>query len=148
MVVGDVVNPIGVGIDLVDLARVASMLADKGDHAFARLFTDEERAYLATRPDPTGHAAARIAAKEAVYKALQSLPGARGVGWRDIEVTRDAEGRPAIRLHGLAERLAAEAGGLKIQISLTHSSMEAGAVAVITGAPPAPPAPSSPEYPT
>ena len=142
------VNPIGVGIDLVDLARVASMLADKGDHAFARLFTEEERAYLATRPDPTGHAAARIAAKEAVYKALQSLPGARGVGWRDIEVTRDVEGRPAIRLHGLAERLAAEAGGLTIQISLTHSSVEAGAVAVITGAgappisPPAPPSPS------
>ena len=87
-----------------------------------RFFTDEERAYLATRPDPTGHAAARIAAKEAVYKALQSLPGARGVGWREIEVTRDADGRPAIRLHGLAERLAAEPGGLKIQVSLTHSA--------------------------
>jgi holo-[acyl-carrier protein] synthase len=139
VVVGDVVNLIGVGIDLVDLARVGSMLADKGDHAFTRLFTEEERAYLATRPDPTGHAAARIAAKEAVYKALQSLPGARGVGWRDIEVTRDAEGRPAIRLHGLAERLAAEAGGLIIQISLTHSSVEAGAVAVITSVLPAPP---------
>ena len=73
-----------------------------------RFFTDDERAYLATRPDPTGHAAARIAAKEAVYKALQSLPGARGVGWREIEVTRDGDGRPAIRLHGLAARLAAE----------------------------------------
>jgi holo-[acyl-carrier protein] synthase len=128
------VGVIGVGIDLVDLARVARMLADKGDHAFARLFTDEERAYLATRPDPTGHAAARIAAKEAVYKALQALPGARGVGWREIEVTRDPEGRPAIRLHGLAEQLAREAGGLAIQISLTHSSVEAGAVAVITEA--------------
>jgi holo-[acyl-carrier protein] synthase len=125
------VGVIGVGIDLVDLARVARMLADKGDHAFARLFTDDERAYLATRPDPTGHAAARIAAKEAVYKALQALPGARGVGWRDIEVTRDPEGRPAIRLHGLAEQLAREAGGLAIQISLTHSSVEAGAVAVV-----------------
>jgi holo-[acyl-carrier protein] synthase len=131
MVVGAMVGVIGVGIDLVDLARVARMLADKGDHAFARLFTDEERAYLATRPDPTGHAAARIAAKEAVYKALQALPGARGVGWREIEVTRDPEGRPAIRLHGLAERLARETGGLTIQISLTHSSVEAGAVAVV-----------------
>ena len=132
-------NVIGVGVDLVDLERIARLLASKGDHAMQRFFTDDERAYLATRPDPTGHAAARIAAKEAVYKALQSLPGARAVGWRDIEVTRDAEGRPAIRLHGLAERLAAEAGGLRIQISLTHSSVEAGAVAVITGARPAPP---------
>ena len=94
-----------------------------------RFFTDVERAYLATRPDPTGHAAARIAAKEAVYKALQSLPGARAVGWREIEVTRDSEGRPAIQLHGLAAQLATEHGGLQVQVSLTHSATSAGAVA-------------------
>ena len=89
-------NVIGVGIDLVDLERVARLFANKGEHAMQRFFTDEERAYLATRPDPTGHAAARIAAKEAVYKALQSLPGARAIGWRDIEVLRATAtaGRP------------------------------------------------------
>jgi holo-[acyl-carrier protein] synthase len=123
---------VGVGIDLVDLDRIARMLADKGEHAMGRLFTQEERAYLATRPDPTGNAAARIAAKEAVYKAMQSLPGARAIGWRDIEVTRDPEGRPAIQLHGLAARLAEEAGGVRIQVSLTHSAVEAGAVAVVS----------------
>ena len=123
---------VGVGIDLVDLQRIARMLADKGDHALTRLFTAEERAYLATRPDPTGNAAARIAAKEAVYKAMQSVPGARAIGWRDIEVTRDGDGRPAIRLHGLAERLAAELGGVTIQVSLTHSATAAGAVAVVS----------------
>src|SRR6476646_8082178 len=96
-----------------------------------RFFTDYERAYLATRPDPTGHAAARIAAKEAVYKALQSLQGARAIGWRDIEVLRDGDGRPAIRLHGLAEQLAAEHGGVVVQVSLTHSATSAGAVAVV-----------------
>jgi holo-[acyl-carrier protein] synthase len=125
------VNVIGVGVDLVDLERVARLITSKGDHAMQRFFTDEERAYLATRPEPTGHAAARIAAKEAVYKALQSLPGARAVGWRDIEVVRDADGRPAIRLHGLAARLAAEHGGLAVQVSLTHSAVSAGAVAVV-----------------
>lgn len=123
---------IGVGIDLVDLERVRRLLADKGDHALTRLFTDDERAYLATRPDPTGNAAARVAAKEAVYKAMQALPGARGIAWRDIEVTRDPEGRPAIRLHGLAARLAEARGGVAIQISLTHSGTSAGAVAVVT----------------
>ena len=124
-------NVVGVGVDLVDLDRVARLLANKGEHALQRFFTDEERAYLATRPDPTGHAAARIAAKEAVYKALQALPGARGVGWRDIEVTRDGDGRPAIRLHGLAAQLGSEQGGLTIQVSLTHSATSAGAVAVV-----------------
>jgi phosphopantetheine--protein transferase-like protein len=126
-----VLSVVGVGIDLVDLDRIARLLASKREQAMARFFTDAERQYLATRPDPTGHAAARIAAKEAVYKALQSLPGARAVGWREIEVTRDGDGRPAILLHGLAERLAAEAGGIRIQISLTHSESTAGAVAVI-----------------
>lgn len=123
---------IGLGIDLVDLGRVTRMLEDKGEHAMQRLFTAEERAYLATRPDPTGHAAARIAAKEAVYKAMQSLPGARAIGWRDIEVVRDDAGRPAIRLGGLAARLAADQGGVRIQVSLTHSATAAGAVAVVS----------------
>ena len=124
-------NMIGVGIDLVDLERVRHLLSDKGEHAMTRFFSDRERQYLATRPDPTGHAAARIAAKEAVYKAMQSLPGARGIGWREIEVSRDPEGRPAILLHGLAARLSDQSGGLTIKISLTHSALSAGAIAVV-----------------
>lgn len=122
---------VGVGIDLVDLDRVRALLADKGEQAMIRFFSDQERQYLASKPNAAGHAAARIAAKEAVYKAMQSLPGARGVGWRDIEVARDAEGRPAIRLHGVAERLSQERGGLAIKISLTHSALSAGAIAIV-----------------
>ena len=122
---------VGVGIDLVDLDRIRALLASKGEYAMARFFSDREREYLGTRADPTGHAAARIAAKEAVYKAMQALPGARGVGWREIEVSRDAEGRPAIQLHGLAARVSDERGGLRIQISLTHSATSAGAIAII-----------------
>jgi holo-[acyl-carrier protein] synthase len=125
------VSVIGVGIDLVELARVRRLLAAKGERALARLFTAGERAYLAGRPDPAAHVAARIAAKEAVYNALQDLPGARGVGWRDIEVTRGGSGRPAIVLHGLAAAIAAERGGLRVRVSLTHSRSAAGAVAVI-----------------
>jgi holo-[acyl-carrier protein] synthase len=131
-VVEPTVSVLGVGIDLVDLARIARLLEEKGEQAMIRFFTEAEREYLDTRPDPTGNAAARIAAKEAVYKALQSLPGARAVGWREIEVVRDAEGRPAVRLHGLAERLAQEQGGLRIQVSLTHSATTAGAVVVVS----------------
>jgi holo-[acyl-carrier protein] synthase len=125
------VSVVGVGIDLVDLERVRTLLAGKGEHAMARLFSESERHYLASRADATGHAAARIAAKEAVYKAIQTLPGARGVGWREIEVARDLEGRPAIRLHGLAARLSQEHGGLSIKISLTHSATSAGAIAIV-----------------
>jgi holo-[acyl-carrier protein] synthase len=125
------VTVVGVGIDLVDLERIRVLLAKKGDQAMVRFFSEKEREYLATREDPTGHAAARIAAKEAVYKAMQALPGARGVGWREIEVSRDAEGRPAIRLTGLAARVSDQSGGLRIQISLTHSATSAGAIAIV-----------------
>lgn len=128
---GAPVTVVGVGIDLVDLERIRTLLANKGEHAMARFFSDREREYLGTRPDATGHAAARIAAKEAVYKALQALPGARGVGWKEIEVSRDPEGRPAIQLHGLAARVSDERGGLRIQISLTHSATAAGAIAIV-----------------
>lgn len=125
------VNVVGVGVDLVDLERVRRLLEQKGQRALDKLFTAEERAYLSSRPDPAGHAAARISAKEAVFKAMQSLPGARAIGWREIEVTRDGDGRPAIRLHGLARRLADACGGLRVQVSLTHSGTAAGAVAVV-----------------
>jgi holo-[acyl-carrier protein] synthase len=131
--VGAPVTVVGVGIDLVDLERIRALLASKGEHAMARFFSDREREYLGSRADATGHAAARIAAKEAVYKAMQALPGARGVGWREIEVSRDAEGRPAIQLHGLAARVSDERGGLRIQISLTHSATSAGAIAIVEG---------------
>jgi holo-[acyl-carrier protein] synthase len=129
--VGTSVTVIGVGIDLVDLERVRLLLAQKGERAMARFFSAREREYLATRADATGHAAARIAAKEAVYKAMQSLRGARAIGWREIEVSRDPEGKPAIQLHGLAARLSDDNGGLRIQISLTHSAVSAGAIAVV-----------------
>jgi holo-[acyl-carrier protein] synthase len=129
--VGPFVTVVGVGIDLVDLDRIRALLASKGEQAMVRFFSEREREYLGTRADATGHAAARIAAKEAVYKAIQSLPGARAVGWREIEVSRDAEGRPAIRLHGLAARVSDQRGGLRIQISLTHSATSAGAIAIV-----------------
>jgi holo-[acyl-carrier protein] synthase len=122
---------VGVGIDLVDLDRIRGLLANKGERAMARFFLESERTYLATRRDATGHAAARIAAKEAVYKAMQAIPGTRGVGWQEIEVARDAEGRPTILLHGLAARVSQSLGGLRIQVSLTHSATAAGAIAIV-----------------
>lgn len=124
---------IGVGIDLVDLERIRVLLANKGEKAMTRFFSEREREYLASRPDATGHAAARIAAKEAVYKAMQALDGARAIGWRDIEVSRDVQGKPAIELHGIAEHLSQQRGGLRIQVSLTHSATSAGAIAIVEG---------------
>ncbi len=122
---------VGVGIDLVELARVERMLARRGDQVMARMLTAHEREYVAMHADPVPHVAARIAAKEAVYKALQTLPDCRGVGWQEIEVWRALDGRPTASLLGRAAAAAAECGGLTIHLSLTHSATSAAAVAIL-----------------
>jgi holo-[acyl-carrier protein] synthase len=80
---------VGVGIDLVDIARVESMLADKGTRVLERLFTAGERAYGDRMAKPARHLAARLAAKEAAFKALSGTEDATGIGWTEIEVIND-----------------------------------------------------------
>ncbi len=124
-------STIGVGLDIVQISRVERLIAAKGDAVYAKLLTAGERAYVTDQPLPAQHLAARIAAKEAVYKALQALPDSRGVGWQDVEVVRAREGFPSIRLLGVAASLAESVGGLTIHLSLSHSDTTAGAVALI-----------------
>ena len=124
-------STIGVGLDIVEISRVERLIAAKGDAVYDKLLTEGERAYVTDQPLPAQHLAARIAAKEAVYKALQALPDSRGVGWQDVEVVRAREGFPSIRLLGVAASLAESVGGLTIHLSLSHSDTTAGAVALI-----------------
>lgn len=126
-------NALGVGVDLVEVERVRRMLAEKGTHVFDRLLTPDEAAYCRSRPDPTEHVAVRLAAKEAVYKALQGSEEARGIGWREIEVVREQDGRPQVTLHGLARRRAEELGGAQVMLSLSHTHEAAMAVAIVVG---------------
>ncbi len=124
---------IAIGIDMVDIARVERMLASKGDHALRKLFTDAERAYALSRPRPALHLSARVAAKEAAYKALRGTHAARAIGWRELEVTLAEDGSPALLLHDGAARRALELGVTRVHLSLTHTTSTAGAVAVLEG---------------
>ncbi|HYT05901.1 MAG TPA: holo-ACP synthase [Gemmatimonadales bacterium] len=124
-------SAIGVGVDLVEVSRVAAILADKGARVYERLLTPAERAYCESRPDPATHVAVRLAAKEAVYKALQGSDAARGIAWREIEVMRAADGRPDARLTGLAAERARELGVGRVLLSLSHTHQAAVAVAVL-----------------
>ena len=122
---------IGVGVDLVEVSRVAAIISDKGARVFERLLTPAERAYCESRPDPATHVAVRLAAKEAVYKALQGSDAARGIGWREIEVTRAADGRPDVELTGAAAVRARELGVSRVLLSLSHTHQAAVAMAVL-----------------
>ena len=125
-------SAIGVGVDLVEVARARAMLADKGAHVFDRLLTPAEAAYCRSRPDPAEHVAVRLAAKEAVYKALQGSDAARGIGWREIEVRRAPDGRPDVVLSGLAAKRAKEMRVGRVLLSLSHTHEAAVAVAILS----------------
>ena len=121
---------IGIGIDLVDIERVRRIFARHGSRAERRFLTPAEASYVNDCADPARHTAARVAAKEAVYKAMQPLPGARAIGWTDIEVVRGPEGAPAVGLYGRAAEIARATPGLVLHLSLTHAELTAGAIAI------------------
>ena len=122
---------LGVGIDIVPAARVDQLLARHGERALGRLFTPSERERAAEYAQASLHLAARIAAKEAAYKALSGDGRAHGVGWQDLEVRRYADGRPGLVFHGAAERRMAELGATRCHLSLTHAGGVAAAVVIL-----------------
>ena len=124
---------VGVGIDLVEIDRVERMLDARGERMLRRLFTEGEAAYAMRGAHPAQHLAARLAAKEAAFKALAGNELARGIGWKEMEVARGADGRPSLILHGRAWTRAAELGVTAIHLSLTHARDTAAAVVVLEG---------------
>ncbi len=131
----------GLGVDIVEIGRMAAAL-ERHPRMRERLFSEEERAYCDKRNRPEVHYALRFAAKEAVLKALGT--GFAGMRFTDVEVVRDAGGRPTPRLSGRAAEVADELGVVELHLSLsyTHTTAVASAVAITTpkddGAPPDP----------
>jgi holo-[acyl-carrier protein] synthase len=125
------VGLIGVGIDIVPIARVEALIARHGERALQRLFTAGERELARTQAFPAINLAARVAAKEAAYKALSGDENARGIGWKEIEVERLDDGRPILRLHGTAAERFRALGATHCHLSLTHSGGVAAAVVII-----------------
>jgi holo-[acyl-carrier protein] synthase len=119
----------GLGVDIVEIDRMAAALARR-PRLKERLFSAEERAYCDKRNRPEAHYALRFAAKEAVLKALGT--GFSGMKFTDVEVVRDAGGRPAPRLSGRAAEVADEIGVVEMHLSLsyTHTTAVASAVAI------------------
>lgn len=122
---------VGLGVDIVEIDRMKRMLEMQGDALIRRLFTDGEKRYALAHVEPAMHFAARVAAKEAMYKALSGNHLARAVGWREIEVCLRDDGAPFLELHGRARERAAELAVSRTLISLTHSKASAVAVVVL-----------------
>jgi holo-[acyl-carrier protein] synthase len=114
---------IGVGIDVVDVARFGQTL-DRTPNLVERLFTplEQER--------PLASLAARFAAKEALAKALGAPSG---LHWQDAEVITDDAGRPWLEIRGTVRERADLLGVEHLHVSLSHDAGIASAVVVLEG---------------
>ena len=116
------------GVDLIEVARVAAVVARWGDRFLNRIYTSGEVAYCRGR---VPELAVRFAAKEATSKALGT--GIVGISWREMEVVPDRRGKPTMVLHGKAAARAVEIGLDRFEVSLSHSREMAIAMVVAIG---------------
>ena len=120
---------LGTGIDLAEVPRIREAIARYGPRFIERIYTPAEIAYVERKANRFERYAGRFAAKEAGMKAI-GTGWKRGVRWQDFEVANLPSGRPTLKLHGVAARIAAEMGVKAISLSITHTS-ELGMAQVI-----------------
>ncbi len=124
---------IGIGTDLVEIARVERMLERHPERSERKLFTTREIEYCRRSQRPYESFAARFAAKEALFKALGT--GWRsGVSWKEVEVFRE-DAAPYLLLHGESAETASRLGLVRAHLTLSHTDTMACAFVVLEGHP-------------
>ena len=124
---------IGIGLDLVDIARIEASIERFGDRFTGKIFSESERKYCHRKKNPAPHYAARFAAKEACAKAL-GCGVSGGLLWKDMELSRDeSTGQPTMVLSGRARENAAQLAVVNIHVTLTHANKQAAAVVILEG---------------
>ena len=116
-----------VGVDVIEIQRVRRTL-ERYPSFRERCFTEAERAYCDSRPNPPQHYAARFAAKEAIGKAL-GFGVARAFAWLDVEIA--GRPKPGVTLSGRMQAWAERVGAGAIDLSMSHSRELATAVCVV-----------------
>jgi holo-[acyl-carrier protein] synthase len=116
-----------IGLDLIEIGRIARTL-ERYPSFRQRVFTEAEREYCDSRPNPPQHYAARFAGKEAVGKAL-GIGVARAFAWQDVEIA--GRPKPDVRLSGRVAAWARRYETGAIDLSMTHSRELAAAVCVV-----------------
>jgi len=122
---------VGIGVDLVNIDRVRVIAERWRERFLSRLYTDAERRDCLARPSPYASLAGRLAAKEAVLKAL-GTGWSDGIRWRDIQVLNDRSGCPHATVSGRVQALMLRAGVTGIHVSVSHDADYAVAQAVLT----------------
>jgi holo-[acyl-carrier protein] synthase len=133
---------VGLGIDVVEIARIRRSLDRFADRFLSRLLRPDEAVFLPSPDGPCWRIAewvsGRFAAKEAALKALGTGLAA-GIGLHDLRIVPNDEGRPLLSLHGAARERARRLGARTPHLSLTHTRATAAAVVILEGCPCPPP---------
>jgi holo-[acyl-carrier protein] synthase len=119
---------LGLGIDIIEIARVKKSIDKYGNKFLKKVFTKEEIKYCEAKFNKYQHYAARFAAKEAVYKALAS-GWKEGLRWKDIEIQNDASGMPSINPKGKLKSFLKK--DTQLRISISHADNYVTSVAII-----------------
>jgi holo-[acyl-carrier protein] synthase len=121
---------VGIGIDLAEVDRIRAAVERHGRRFTDRIFTTSEIAYVERKANRYERYAARFAAKEAGMKAI-GTGWKRGVRWQDFEVVNLPSGRPTLRLHGVAAKIADELSVRNIALSMTHTAEQGLAIVIL-----------------
>lgn len=126
----------GVGIDIVQLSRIARAISTYGERFLKRVYSPGEIQYCEADPaERVARYAARFAAKEAAFKAFRDDPASRDdlgavLSWRDFEVARNPSGAPALELSGRAAEVRDRLGITAIHVSLSRTKASASAIVI------------------
>jgi len=113
---------IGTGVDITEVRRLRQAIEKWGDGFLKRVFTPKEIKNARAHISFYQHLAGRFAAKEAVFKAL----GDKDLGWQDVEIINDGDGRPhCVILNNRGKNV-------DVHISISHVKSYATAFAIIT----------------
>jgi holo-[acyl-carrier protein] synthase len=123
---------LGTGIDIIEVARIASSFEKFGDRFVNRILVPDEIAYCRSHRQPAPFLAVRFAAKEAISKAFGTGIGAQ-LGWLDMEIRRKESGEPFVVLHGKGKILFEARGAKQLLVSLSHTENYAAATAILEG---------------
>ena len=121
---------LGLGIDIIEVARIAASFEKFGEKFLKRILLPEEIAYCLTHRKPAPFIAARFAAKEAISKAFGTGITAQ-LGWQDMEIKRKESGEPYVVLHGNGQKLFESRGAARLLISLSHTENYGAATAIL-----------------
>ena len=122
----------GLGIDIVETARIRQVIERHGEQFLNRVYTPAEQAVGKIRASAQHFYAGRWAAKEAAAKALGCGIG-ENCAFTDIEILNDDRGRPVMTFSGNAAELANELGVTDIKLSISHENSYAVATVVLCG---------------